>query len=118
MILTTTPYLDGYKIKKVVGLVSAFTIRTRGFGGQIVGDIESVFGGKITAYEKEMENARIEVLEKIKKEAKEKGANAIIGIDFETSNISPRSPAIVFSSWGTAVVLEKNKLFAKQINKL
>jgi len=106
MIITTTPYLDGYKIKKVIGLVHAFSIRTRGLGGQITGGVESIFGGKITAYESEMKKTRDEVLKKLEKEAEKKGANAIIGIDLETTNISPTHPAIVLSAWGTAVVLE------------
>jgi len=107
MIITTSPFIEGFKVKKVIGLVSAFTIRTRGVLGQIIGGIEGMFGGKITAYEEELEKAREEALGKIVERAKSLGANAIISVDFETSNISPTKPAMVFSAWGTAVVLER-----------
>lgn len=106
MIIATTPFIEGYKVKQVLGLVSAFTIRTRGIGGQIIGGLQEIVGGKITAYEYEMEKAREEALSKIIKKAEEKGANAIIGVDFETTNMS-HSTAILFSAWGTAVILEK-----------
>jgi uncharacterized protein YbjQ (UPF0145 family) len=56
-IIVTTPTIAGYKIKKVIGVVSGLTPRTRGFLGQFKGGLQSLSGGEITAFTSEMESA-------------------------------------------------------------
>src|SRR4030042_2690708 len=69
--LTATPFLmvtthtvAGYKIKKVLGLVTGLTPRTRGILGQFIAGFESMAGGEVTAFTSEMEEARWEALER------------------------------------------------------
>ncbi|MDQ1278853.1 MAG: hypothetical protein QG670_113 [Thermoproteota archaeon] len=81
------------------------TIRSRGVGGKFVAGIQSIFGGEITSYVSELENARRESLQRLMENAKNMGANAVLASDFETSDIL-QSTAIVFSVYGTAVVVE------------
>jgi len=57
------------------------TPRTRGVLGQIIGGIQSMFGGEITAFTVELEKARMEAMERVKAKALALGANALIGLD-------------------------------------
>ena len=105
MIVVTTPTIPGYEVLKVLGTDHGLTVRTRGVEGKFIAGIESAFGGEITAYTSECEKARKESLDRLIENAKKLGANAIIGVDFETSEIL-QSTATVFSVYGTAVVVK------------
>ena len=105
-ILSTTPSIPGYKIMKVLGVVTGLTPRTRGVLGQIVGGIQSMFGGEITAFTTELEKARMEAMERVKAKALALGANALIGLDLETSDMGAQMGIVVISATGTAVIAE------------
>lgn len=108
MMVVTTPTLPGYRVVKVLGVVTGLTVRTRGVGGKIVAGIEGMFGGEVTSYSSEAEKARRESLQRLIDNAKGIGANAVIGADFETSDIL-QGTATLFSAYGTAVVVESTK---------
>lgn len=108
LIVVTTPTMPGYEITKVLGTVHGMTVRTRGVGGKIIAGIEGVFGGEVTSYTSECEKARKESLKRLIGNATKMGANAIIGADFETSDILQGS-ATVFAAWGTAVIIKPVK---------
>lgn len=108
LIIVTTPTLPGYEIVKVLGPVHGLTVRTRGVGGKFVAGIEGIFGGEVTSYTSECEKARRESLDRLTENAKRMGANAIIGADFETSDIL-NGTATIFSAWGTAVTVKPAK---------
>ena len=103
-IIVTTPTISGYRIKRVLGVVTGLTPRTRGVGGKIVAAIESMVGGEVTAFTSEIEKARVEAIERVKRKAQEIGANAIIGLDLETTDVLQGT--IVISATGTAVIIE------------
>jgi len=105
MIVVTTPTVPGYEIVKVLGAVSGLTVRTRGVGGKIVAGIEGIFGGEVTSYTSECEKARRESLQRLMENASRMGANAVVGTDFETSDIL-QGTATTFSAYGTAVVIK------------
>jgi len=108
-LIVTTPTVAGYKIKKVLGIVTGLTPRTRGFLGQFMGGFEAMAGGEVTAYTVEIEKARWEAIERVKTRAIALGANAIIGLDVETSGIGQTS-IMLFSATGTAVIIEPENL--------
>ena len=108
VIVVTTPTVPGYQIVKVLGAVHGITVRTRGVGGKIVAGIEGIFGGEVTSYTSEAEKARRDSLERLIEKATRMGANAIVGADFETSDIL-RGTATLFSAYGTAVIVEPIK---------
>jgi uncharacterized protein YbjQ (UPF0145 family) len=108
MMVVTTPTLPGYRIVKVLGVVHGLTVRTRGVGGKFVAGIEGMFGGEVTTYSSEAEKARRESLQRLIDKATGIGANAVIGADFETSDIL-QGTATLFSAYGTAVVVEPAK---------
>lgn len=103
IITVTTPQLPGHEITNVIGIVHGLTVRTRGVGGKLIAGIEGIFGGEVTAYTSECEKARRESLKRLVENARKMGANAIIGVDFETSDIL-QGTATVFAAYGTAVI--------------
>lgn len=105
IIVVTTPTVPGYRIVKVLGAIHGLTVRTRGVGGKIVAGIEGIFGGEVTSYTSEAEKARRDSLERLIERATKIGANAIVGADFETSDIL-QGTATLFSAYGTAVIVE------------
>ncbi len=106
-LIVTTPTVAGYKIKKVFGVVTGLTPRTRGILGQWIAGFESMVGGEVTAFTSEVEKARWEAIERAKTRAIALGANAIIGLDVETSSMGAQNSSIMlFSATGTAVIIE------------
>ena len=107
-IVVTIPEVPGYKTKKVVGLVNGLSPRTRGIGGVIIGALQSIGGGEITAFTSEIEKARVEAVSRAIQQARRLGANAIIGLDIETSDMGGEASYItLLSATGTAVIVEK-----------
>lgn len=104
--VTTTPTLPGYKVKKVLGVVTGLTPRTRGLLGKFVAGVESMLGGEITSFTSELEKARMQAIERVTSKAVALGANAIIGLDIETSDLGLEHGIVVISATGTAVFVE------------
>ena len=104
--VVTTPSIQGYKITKVVGLVTGLSPRTRGVGGMIFGAIQALMGGEVTAFTTEIEKARLEAVERAMEKAERLGANAVVGLDLETSDMGGDFYITLISATGTAVVVE------------
>jgi uncharacterized protein YbjQ (UPF0145 family) len=104
-IVVTTPTVAGYKIRKVLGMVTGLTPRTRGMGGVFKGAFQALKGGEVKAFTSEIEKARVQATERAIEKAKEMGANAIIGMDIETSDIGQTNITLI-SATGTAVIIE------------
>ncbi len=100
----TTPTIAGYRVTRVLAVVTGLTARTRGMGGKFVAGIQSMFGGEVSAFTSEIEKARVEALDRMKDQARRVGANAIIGLDIETSDVLQGT--ILISATGTAVLIE------------
>jgi uncharacterized protein YbjQ (UPF0145 family) len=104
IIVVTTPIIPGYRVKKIMGLVTGITARTRGVGGRFVAGFQSIVGGEVSAFTSEIEKARVEAVERLKSKARGLGANAVIGLDLETSSILQGT--VLISATGTAVIVE------------
>ena len=104
--VVTTPSIQGYKITKVLGLVTGLSPRTRGVGGVIWGALQALMGGEVTAFTSEIEKARLEAIQRAMEQAQSKGANAIVGLDLETSDMGGEFYITLISATGTAVVVE------------
>jgi uncharacterized protein YbjQ (UPF0145 family) len=102
-VIVTTPTVPGYRVIKVLGVVTGLTPRTRGIGGKIVAGFQSMIGGEVTAFTVELEKARAEAIDRVVKKAQALGANGIVGLDMETSDVL--QSLVVISATGTAVVL-------------
>lgn len=106
ILVVTTPTVAGYEVVKALGPVHGLTVRTRGVGGKIMAGIEGIFGGEVTSYSSEIEKARQESLNRLVEKASKIRANALVGTDFETSDIL-QGTATVFSVYGTAVIIRQ-----------
>ncbi len=105
IIVVTLPHLPGYRIIRIIGIVHGLTVRTRGVGGKISAGISGIFGGEVHSYTEECERSKAEALMRLQENALRMGANAVIGADFETSDILAGT-ATVFSAYGTAAIVE------------
>ncbi len=106
-IVATTPTVPGYKVTKVLGVVTGLTPRTTGVFGKMVAGIESFLGGEVTAFSAELERARMDAIRRVSRKAKDLGANAVIGLDLETSNVGLQMGIVIISATGSAVTVEK-----------
>ena len=107
LLVINTPLPEGYRIVKIIGLVTGITARTRGVGGQFVAGLEAMAGGEVTSFTSEIEKARFEAIERMKEKAQKAGANAVVGVDIETANAY--QTVVILSATGTALEVEKSK---------
>lgn len=102
--ITTTFELPKYKVVKQLGIVRGITVRSRSIVGNIIGGIHSLFGGNITVYTQLCEKAREEAFELMVKHAEQLGANAIIGMRYDATEVMPGLTEVL--CYGTAVQVE------------
>lgn len=104
MIVVTSSRIAGYKIVKTLGLVRGNTIRARAIGRDILAALKNLVGGEIEEYTKLMAESREQAIDRMKAEARQMGANAIIDIRFSTSEVMQAAAEMLV--YGTAVVIE------------
>jgi len=105
VIITTTEYVQGYRITKVLGLVKGNTIRARHIGHDIAAVFRNIVGGEIRDYTKMMSETREQALDRMTEDATQLGANAIIAMRFATSEMMHGAAELL--AYGTAVIIEK-----------
>lgn len=104
-LITTSNYLDGYKISKHLGVVRGITVRSRSLLGNIGGGIQSLFGGKLSIYVELCETTREEAYQLMVQHANDRGANAIINMRYDANEVMQGITEVL--AYGTAVVVEK-----------
>ena len=102
--LTTTLDLPGYKIVKNIGIVRGITVRSRSIVGNFFGALQSLFGGNITIYTSLCEQARLEAYQLMRKHAEQRGANAIVMVRYESTEVMAGLTEVL--CYGSAVVVE------------
>ena len=105
MIITTTNSIEGMRTVKVLGLVQGSTVRPGHVGRDIMAGLRNLVGGEVTEYSKLLAESREDSLRRMTEQAEEKGANAVIGMQFMTSMIMGGDAEIL--SYGTAVTVEE-----------
>ncbi len=103
--LSTTEFVYGKSIIKHCGLVRGTSIRSRHIGHDILAKLRGIVGGEIHEYTKLMAESREQVLDRMMDDARELGANAIVGIRFTTSQVAVGAAESMV--YGTAVVVEE-----------
>lgn len=103
MILTTIDQIPGRQILEHYGMVTGSTVRAKHFGRDFMAGLKNIVGGELRGYTELMEESRNEAIDRMKQMAQQRGANAVIGIRFATSDVAPGA-AEVFA-YGTAVKL-------------
>ena len=106
MIVTTMNDIPGYEIDEVFGEVMGLTVRSRNIGSQIGAGLKSIFGGELKGMTKALADSRTEVIQRMTEEAEAKGANAVVAMRFDTSEMGDTWTEIC--AYGTAVRIRKN----------
>lgn len=102
--ITTALELPGYKVVKNLGVVRGITVRSRSIVGNFFGGLQSLFGGNISIYTNLCEQARVETYRLMCEHAEELGANAIIAMRYDATELMPGLTEVL--CYGTAVVVE------------
>ena len=104
-ILTSTTFnVTGYRVVRHLGVVRGVTVRSRGLGGQIAASLRTLAGGKIHEYVSLCEETRGEAFDLMLQHAREMGANAIIGVRYDATELAENMTEVL--AYGTAVIVE------------
>ena len=101
MLITTMNDVPGYSVEEVFGEVFGLTVRSRNIGSQMGAGLKSMFGGELRGMTKALAESRSEVIERMVEEAEAKGANAVLAMRFDTSEMGGTWTEIC--AYGTAV---------------
>ena len=104
VIVTTTNEIPGYRIVKVLGVVTGSTVRAKHIGKDIVAALRHIVGGELKEYTEMLKEAREQALRRMIEEAKKLGADAVVNVRFMTSAIASGAAEIL--AYGTAVKIE------------
>lgn len=102
---TTALALDGYRVAKNLGVVRGITVRSRSIFGTIGATLETLIGGNITLFTELCEKTRAEAFAMMVTHAEEAGANAVIGIRYDATEVMGGVNEVL--CYGTAVVVEQ-----------
>ena len=105
MLITTANDLPGYEITETLGEVFGLTVRSRNVGSQIGAGFKSLVGGELKGMTKALVDSRQQVIERMVEEAQAKGADAIVAMRFDTSEMGSNWTEIC--AYGTAVRARK-----------
>jgi uncharacterized protein YbjQ (UPF0145 family) len=102
--ITSAFELPGYRVEKSLGVVRGITVRSRSIVGNFFGGIQTLFGGNITIYTELCEQARNEAFGLARREALKRGANGIIALRYDATELMPGLTEVL--CYGTAVRFE------------
>jgi uncharacterized protein YbjQ (UPF0145 family) len=97
--------LPGYRIVRNIGIVRGITVRSRSIVGNVLGGLQSLFGGNISVYTDLCEQARTEAFDLMCKHADQMGANAVIALRYDATELMDGLTEVL--CYGTAVRVEK-----------
>ncbi len=103
MIVTTTPTLEGQKIRDYLGVVTGEAILGANLFRDLFAGLRDIVGGRSASYEKELRKAREVAFEELENAAREMGANAVIGVDIDYEVLGESNGMLMVSVSGTAV---------------
>jgi uncharacterized protein YbjQ (UPF0145 family) len=101
MLISTMNDIPGRQVVEVYGEVMGLTVRSRNLGSQLGASLKSLVGGELKGMTKALQDSRLQVIERMVAEAEAKGADAILAMRFDTSELGPNWTEIC--AYGTAV---------------
>ncbi len=104
MLITNTEEIPGRTIVSFYGVVSGSTVRAKHVGKDMMAGIKNIFGGELKGYTELLQETRDEAIERMKSQARQLGANAIVNVRFSTSSVAAGAAEIYV--YGTAVTVE------------
>ena len=103
MIVTTTPGVEGKKIKSYKGIVTGEAIMGANMFKDIFAGIRDIVGGRSSAYEEELRRAKDIALHEMQENARHLGANAVLSVDLDYETVGANGSMLMVSASGTAV---------------
>ena len=103
MIISTTPFIAGHRVAETKGQVFGLVVRSRGVAGNLVASLRAIVGGEIHEYTSLLEDTRRQAIDRMVQNATLVGANAVISMRFDSSEMATTMSEIV--AYGTAVVV-------------
>ena len=104
MLISTMNDVPGYRVTKVLGECFGLTVRSRNAFSQLGAGFKSLAGGELKGMTKNLETSREEVVQRMAEEAEARGANAVLAMRFDTSEMGGNWTELC--AYGTAVVIE------------
>lgn len=104
MFVTNTEEIPGKRVTAMHGVVSGSTVRAKHFGRDIMASLKNIVGGELKGYTELLTEAREEAMERMKDQARQIGANAVVNVRFSTSSVAAGASEIYI--YGTAVTTE------------
>src|SRR5436853_2267152 len=104
--VTTTFTIEGYRIRQYLGVVRGIIVRAPTISQGILGGLKSIIGGQIGSYTEMCEQTRQQAYDLMVDHARQMGANAVLGLRFDASEVAAKFSPTVVLCYGTAVVLE------------
>jgi uncharacterized protein YbjQ (UPF0145 family) len=106
MTITTTPTIEGKRIRDYRGIVTGEAILGANIFRDLFAGLRDIVGGRSAAYEKELRNAREVAMAEMSAAAKDLGANAVVGVDLDYEVLGQSNGMLMVSVSGTAVIVE------------
>ena len=106
MDMTTTPSLEGKKITRYCGVVAGEAVLGANIFKDLFASVRDIVGGRSGTYENELRKARQIALDELSEQARELGANAVVGIDLDYEVLGEKNGMLMVSASGTAVVVQ------------
>jgi uncharacterized protein YbjQ (UPF0145 family) len=103
MIVATTPFVAGHRVAETKGQVFGLVVRSRGLAGNFTAGLRSLVGGEIHEYTQLLEDTRRQAIDRLVQNATVLGANAVISMRFDSTELASTMSEIV--AYGTAVVV-------------
>jgi uncharacterized protein YbjQ (UPF0145 family) len=101
MLITTANDLPGYEVVETLGEVFGLTVRSRNIGSQLGAGLKSIVGGELKGMTKALVDSRQQVIDRMVEEAAAKGADAVVAMRFDTSEMGSNWTEIC--AYGTGV---------------
>jgi uncharacterized protein YbjQ (UPF0145 family) len=109
MLVVTTPELQGFTVRRYIGVVTGEAILGANIFRDLFAGIRDIVGGRSAAYEEELRKARDIAIEEMSQQAQDLGANAVIGVDldYESIQMGQGGGMLMVSASGTAVEIDR-----------
>jgi uncharacterized protein YbjQ (UPF0145 family) len=104
--VTTAFELPGYRIVRNYGIIRGIIVRSRSVIGSFAAGLQTIFGGNITIFTELCESTREDAFELMLQHAAEHGANAVIGMRYDATEVMQGVTEVL--AYGTAVQVERN----------
>jgi uncharacterized protein YbjQ (UPF0145 family) len=105
VLIVTTPDVPGFRVTEVMGELFGIVVRSRGIGGQFMAGLRSIAGGEIHEMTELVEETRAQAVERLRRAAELKGANAVLMMRFDSGELGQNMNEVV--AYGTAARIER-----------